>query len=100
LTDQELIADLRASFPGIHAEHARQYGIPQYEQGVWIGGEAVMPDQSEIFCTLACSDPDIYNGRVHHAFEAWVEKRGYSLDCYDHGTYFAVPSTLALFTEN
>lgn len=91
MTDEQLIADLLATFPGIHAKPAREYGRPEYQEGVWLSGDAAMPDGEDIFCYLACPDPDTYNGTVHIAFEAWLEQRGYSLEWWDDAVYFAVP---------
>lgn len=96
MPDEQLIADLRATFPGIHARPALEYGVKDFQDGVWVAGEACMPDGLPIFCDLACADPDHYNGLVHHAFEAWLQARGYDLECWDAGVYFAVPLNRSL----
>lgn len=89
ISDAQLIADLQATFPGIWAKPAAQYGRAEYQHGVWVSGEATIGDLP-IFCYVS-PDPDDYNGTVLHAFEAWLQARGYELDCWDYGVYFAVP---------
>lgn len=95
LTEEQLIADLHATFPGILAKPACEYRRPEYQRGAWVGGEACIGDLP-IFSDLECDDPDEYNGRVLHVFEQWLADRGYDLDCWDYGTYFAVPVQQAI----
>jgi hypothetical protein len=89
MTDEQLIADLQATFPGILAKPAAQYKRPEYQHGVWVGGEATI-GELPIFQYIS-PDPDDYNGNVLHGFEAWLEARGYWLEHYDVGVYFALP---------
>ncbi len=89
MTDAQLIEDLRATFPGIWARPAAEYGRPEYQTGVWVGGEALMPDDFPVFSTLYVGEPE-YDGTVHEGFLAWLRDRGYCLDCWDYGVYFAV----------
>ena len=98
MTDEQLIADLTATFPGIWARPAAEFKIPEYQHGVWVGGEADIGDLP-IFSSLVCNDPDDYNGRVLHAFEAWLEGRGYELEHYDVDVFFALPAQLLLLQE-
>lgn len=97
MTEAELIADLKATFPGIYARPVREYGQPEYQEGVWVAGEACMPDGLPIFRMSCSADPDHYNGYAHHAFEAWLETRGYLLECWDVDTHFAIPVNGSLF---
>jgi hypothetical protein len=95
LTIDQLMADLLATFPGIHARPAAEYGasadLRPYQHGLWVSGEAEIGDMP-MFSTLECADPDEYNGRVLHAFEQWLADRGYELVEYDLLVYFAVPA--------
>lgn len=90
-----LIVDLAATFPGIHARPARDYGVPYYRHGAWVGGEARMAGEEPIFSTLACSDPEHYDGDVHHAFIAWLKARGWLIDKYDTGVYMVISAAQA-----
>lgn len=88
-----LIADLEATFPGVHARalsDPKWSGSSGFTRGVRIAGEAVMPDGLPMLCTLACPDPDeYYDGEVHLAFIAWLKARGWSLECWDCGIHYA-----------
>lgn len=90
LTDEALIADLLATFPGIMARPIAEYKAPGYVDGAWIGGEATMPDGLPMFSTLYYGEPE-FDGGIHTALIEWIEARGYYLETYDHGTYFALP---------
>ena len=96
LTEEQLIADLLATFPGVHARPAREYGRPECQEGVWLAGEAEMPDGLPMFCTLATHDPEVHNGYVHQALEQWLEDRGYWIEMWDYGVYFAIPANRRL----
>lgn len=85
-----LISDLLATFPGIHAKPAREYGLRLYQHGAWVGGDALMPDEAPIFCDLACPDPDFYDGHVHHAFIEWLAQRGWVIEEYDAGVFMVM----------
>ena len=90
MTDEHLISDLLATFPGVHARPIRECRVPGYQDGVWLAGEAEMPDGFPMFSTLYYGEPE-FNGDVHEGFERWLEDRGYWLETYDYGTYFALP---------
>ena len=78
VSSAQLLADLHATFPGIFARPLREFGTRWAEvDGIWTGGEVTMPDGMPMFNSFACPDPDDYNGRVHQAFEAWLEARGW-----------------------
>lgn len=94
MTDEQLIADLLATFPGVHAKPARDY-CKTRQEGVWVAGEAVMPDGYPMFSTMHFGEPE-FNGDVHAALERWLEDRGYWLETYDYGVYFALPANLRL----
>jgi hypothetical protein len=86
----QLLADLKATFPGIHARPLREFGAEGWDYGVWTGGEADMPDDMPIFSTMNYGDPE-FNGDVHAGFLAWLAQRGWYIETYDHGTYMIVP---------
>lgn len=90
LFEPELLADLLATYPGIHARPLREFGAAGWEHGVWTGGDALMPDGLPIFSTLMQGE-ETHDGGVHTGFTAWLEARGWYLECYDGGTYFIVP---------
>ncbi|MFT3720401.1 hypothetical protein [Pseudorhodoferax sp.] len=87
-----MIADLKATYPGIHARPLAEFGYKPCQHGVWTGGEAALADGEPIFCSLACPDPDRYDGQVHHAFIAWLDRRGWFVENYD-GQVFFIRST-------
>lgn len=47
-----------------------------------------MVDGEQIFCSLACPDPDIYDGHVHRAFTDWLDQRGWFAEAYDADVFF------------
>lgn len=97
--EDRLIAELLATFPGLCARPLSDFGAPGWERGVWTGGDAVMPDGLPIFGSLAINDSDYYNGTVHHAFEAWLQDRGWYIENYDGATHFIVPNPDDLGTD-
>ncbi|WP_225782648.1 hypothetical protein [Xenophilus sp. Marseille-Q4582] len=94
-SESALIADLLATFPGIHARPAREYGSERCQHGVWVGGEALMPDEVPMFCTFACPDPDYYDGYVHHAFIEWLAQRGWLIEEYDTAVFMVTSQAQA-----
>lgn len=93
-TEEALIANLIATFPGLHARPLCEFGAAGWDYGVWTGGEADMPDGLPIFSTLMQGE-DTHDGGVHTGFTSWLEARGWYLECYDGGTYFIVPVAAA-----
>jgi len=91
LTEQQLISELHATFPGIWARPAAEYGRPEYPRGVWLSGDACV-GQYPIFLEVS-PDPDLYDGTVLQAFSIWLSGRGYETHHWDAGVYFAVEST-------
>jgi hypothetical protein len=88
MSDEQLLADLRATFPGIDARPLREFGTEwRNRPGVWTGGDSIsMPDGLPIFSSMHCDDPH-YNGYVHDGFEAWLQARGWYVETYDGGTF-------------
>ena len=95
IDETKLLGELKAAFPGLHVRPLKDLGVPAFTHGAWVGGDAVMPDDLPIFSTLVCEDSPEYDGRVHTAFSAWLEARGWYLECWDHGVYMAIPVALA-----
>ena len=52
--------------------------------------ENAMPDGMPIFFSLANGEPP-YNGSVHEAFEAWLDRRGWYVETYDGATHHLRP---------
>ncbi len=93
MTESELMVDIAATFPHMWMRPMREYGAtsPGYDGiGVQIG-EGVLADGEEIVSTLACNDPDVYDGHVHLAFIEWVKSRGWRVEEYDPGVVFVMP---------
>lgn len=88
-----LIADLRATYPGLHVRPLREYYRDGHYMkdtaGAWVGGEACMPDGLPIFDQLSYGEEG-YDGGVHEGFTIWLEDHGWYLECEDYGTYMAV----------
>ena len=90
-SEESLITDLRATFPGLRVRPRREYGgYWQGMDGAWTGGPGDMPDGLPIFNDLAYGEVD-YDGGVHVGFTAWLEQRGWYMECEDAGTYMIVP---------
>ena len=96
-SEDALIADLRATYPGLHVRPLREYYRDGHymkdTEGAWVGGEddACMPDGLPIFDSLnSYGAEDGYDGGVHEGFTAWLEERGWYLECEDVGVYIAV----------
>lgn len=82
MTIDELITDIRATFPKVRAM-LREDCISGKK--VWmIGGEgdAEMPDGLPIFSQFYYGE-ETYDGDVHTAFEAWLGSRGFYLENHD-----------------
>lgn len=88
-TEDALIADMKATFPGLMARHGIEFSS-KYPGTVWTGGEGDMPDGLPIFAHW--SDAEEYDGGVHRGFTAWLENRGWYLENYDGVTFLAYPS--------
>jgi len=86
-TQQELLADMHATFPGLFAKPGIEFG-KGYADAIWTGGEALMPDGHPIFWDLG---DDGYDGGVHQGFTAWLETRGWYLERYDESAFLAYP---------
>lgn len=90
-SEDALVADLKATYPGLHVRPLREYGGTwQGSAGAWTGGPGDMPDGLPIFNDLAYAERG-YDGGVHEGFTAWLEKRGWYMECEDAGTYMIVP---------
>lgn len=96
MTREHLMADLVTTFPGMLVRPGEAYGVPGREHGVWIGAEDVCAIGDMPVFQYISPDPDDYNGNVAHAFEAWLEARGYEVEHYDVGVFFAMPLQLPL----
>lgn len=92
----ELIADMKATYPGIHARPGAEFA-KDYTGTVWTGGEVNMPDGMPIFGYLYGEDD--YDGGVHVGFTAWLEHRGWYLENYDGQTFLAYPISAVAETE-
>lgn len=86
--EAELIAELKATFPGIQARPLAEFRHKSCQHGVWTGGDATMADGEAIFSPLSCNDPDYYDGQVHRAFAAWLARRGWFVENYDGQVFF------------
>lgn len=93
LTYDAMRADLAATFPGLWMRPLREFGQQWKDvDGIWAGGgDTPMSDGLPILWALECSDPDNYDGHIHHAFVAWLKARGWSYELYDAATLLLVP---------
>ena len=93
MTTEQMLTELSITFPALWKRRLSEFG-PDYAgaQGVWTGqdGGHLMQDGYAIFNSLQNGAPP-YNGRVHEAFEAWLENRGWYCECYDGCTHFLLP---------
>lgn len=97
LTEAELIAELIAAYSHLRVRPLRDYYPDGHYMkdtlGAWIGGEsdACVPNGLPIFDPLNCGGAEFgYDGGVHKDFTAWLEARGWYLECEDYGVYMAV----------
>ena len=96
-SEEALLADLRATFPGLPARPVREFGVRIFHHGVWTGDScAVMPDGLPVFDQHGCEDG--YDGGIHEAFTAWLELRGWYIENYDGATFLIIPIALAVCT--
>lgn len=94
--ESELIADLKATYPGLHVRPLREFGSDYKEMiGVWTGGEGDMPDGLPIFNSLVHSTDEGYDGGVHDGFTEWLEFRGWYIENYDGQVMFIIPIAYA-----
>lgn len=89
-SEEALLRDLHATYPGIHAKPLREFGAQGFDYGVWSGGEALMPDGLPIFSTLMYGE-ETHDGGVHTGFLSWLERRGWYVENWDGGTHLIVP---------
>lgn len=94
-SESALIADLKATFPGIKARPARDFGIPLYSHGAWVAGEACIADGEPIFSTFVCPPMDQYDGTVHLGFIAWLRQRGWLIEQHDTDVYMVTSAAEA-----
>ena len=96
LPDQDgLLADLKATFPGIFARPLGDFGAQGWGHGVWTGADGTtMPDGLPIFSNLMEGE-ETHDGGVHTAFLAWLEARGWYVETWDGETHLIVPIALA-----
>ena len=87
-----LIADLKATYPGLHVRPVREFGNDYKDWiGVLTGGPGDMPDGLPIFNSLVHTTNEGYDGGVHDGFTAWLETRGWYIENYDGMTMFIIP---------
>ncbi|MES2939208.1 MAG: hypothetical protein V4864_16095 [Pseudomonadota bacterium] len=95
ITEQELLADLAATFPGLNAQPLRTFGKNWTNAaGAWFHKPHFMPDGLPLFVVpfeVGNVEPEGYRCWVHEAFLVWLELRGWHLETYDYGTYLIVP---------
>jgi hypothetical protein len=88
----ELIFDIRATFPGVIAESRQSCTGGMH----WmIGGEqhVELPDGLSVFCDCyGCIENGTHDGGVHLGFAAWLESRGFYLERED--SFWFVPTAL------
>lgn len=96
-SEPALIADLKATYPGLHVRPVHEFGVQGYNHGVWTGGPGDMPDGLPIFSSLRyhgdSDDPadGSYEGGVHDGFTEWLESRGWYIENYDGETQLIIP---------
>lgn len=89
-SEAALIADLKATFPGLPVRPLREFGNKHYRHGVWTGAGSgcAFSDGEPLFISWHA---DGYDGGVHEGFSAWLESRGWYVENYDGATLFIVP---------
>lgn len=95
MTKDQLIADIRVTFPTIRAA-MREECVSKLSTWM-IGGEssAVMPDGLPVFTD--CLDAETHDGGVHTGFIMWLESRGWYLERHDE--FWFVPTALPTAEE-
>jgi hypothetical protein len=88
LTRDELVADLRITFADLMVRDRNTF-LPG---GVDIGGDngQTMPDGLPVFTEFLIGNGE-YDLFVHTAFAAWLERRGWYLECVHPLMHCAVP---------
>lgn len=99
--ESALIADLKATFPGLPVRPISEYGLPEFTHGVWTGSgtNANFTDGLPLFIDW---QDWFYDGGVHEGFTAWLESRGWYIENHDGETMFIIPiaSARALATTD
>ena len=96
-SESALIADLKATFPGLFVRPLREFGAAGFDYGAWTGidGAAQFADGTPLFVS-PCFCADEYDGDIHAGFSTWLDARGWYIENYDGTTLFIVPAALAL----
>ncbi|MFL9918827.1 hypothetical protein PQR75_26285 [Paraburkholderia fungorum] len=84
MTIDELISDVRATFPNLEIQQRKQHvTTPDGELAWMIGGDhnAVMPDSLPML--IDGSDEPDYRCGVHIGFDTWLANRGWYLERND-----------------
>jgi hypothetical protein len=91
----QLIAEMKATFPGIHARPLAEFGLAGSDYGVWTGMDGLVTMGDEPIFLDACLHADGYDGGIHEGFLAWLESRGWYVENYDGATLFIIPIAFA-----
>jgi hypothetical protein len=98
MTIDQLIADIRATFPGVTASQ-RLSCMGIFDQWMIAGEQsALFPDGLSVFCDcFGCIEAGTHDGGVHLAFAAWLENRGFYLERED--AFWFVPTRIPTAEE-
>jgi len=90
MNEQQLIADMKATFPGIFARPLRDFSENYGNtDGVWTGGDDIrMPDGKRMFGAFEDAESDEFG--IHKGFIAWLECRGWYIESWDSLTHHIV----------
>ncbi|MFM0020895.1 hypothetical protein [Paraburkholderia azotifigens] len=89
MTEQQLMQDLTATFPGLRAEVNYPFSTELVGLALKADTSVLMPDGQPIFDDFGC-ERDHDNG-VHVGFHAWLERRGWYIEPYGYGSWCAIP---------
>lgn len=91
-TEAQLIADLRATFPGLPANPLADLAYADMDCGICTSADsnAAFADGEPLFISSS-QHADGYDGGVHEGFTEWLQSRGWYVESYDGAVMFILP---------
>ena len=88
MTEEQLMRDLKATFPLIHVELDYAFSTELVGLALKADTSVTMPDGLPVFDDYGPEHS--YDDGVHSGFSAWLDRRCYYIEPYGHGCWCAI----------